>query len=378
MSSLSLQNGTTVNSWAIRMAGSALQNYPLSDWKWHYEHGLVVQAFSEVGSATGDARFSQFVRNWVDHFVTANGHIRTYRTAEYNLDQINPGKLLFPLYRQTGDPRYAQAIRLLESQLRRQPRTQSGGLWHKKIYPQQMWLDGLYMAQPFHAEYALTFDEPVIFDDVVHQFILMAEHARDPRTGLFYHAWDESRIQKWADPLTGCSPQFWGRGMGWYAMALVDVLDILPASHPGRLSLVEILQRASNALLHFQDPATGLWYQVIDRLDRPDNYRESSVSAMLVYVFAKAVRKGYLESDYLSAAGRAYRGLLENKIKVDASGILTLEGTCSVAGLGNAPYRDGSYEYYVGEKTSANDFKGVGPFILAALEMEASRREKTP
>ncbi len=234
------------------------------------------------------------------------------------------------------------------------------------------------MAQPFQAEYALTFDEPAIFDDVVHQFILMDEHARDPQTGLCYHAWDESRSQKWADPKTGCSPNFWGRGMGWYAMALIDVLDILPEAHPGRLSLVKIFQRVSNALLHFQDPATGLWYQVVDLLDRPDNYRESSVSAMLVYVFAKAVRKGYLDSDYLSAARRAYRGLLENMIKVDASGSLTLEGTCSVAGLGNNPYRDGSYEYYVSEKTAANDFKGVGPFILAALEMEVMRREKTP
>jgi unsaturated rhamnogalacturonyl hydrolase len=378
MSSLSSQIVTTANSWAIRMADSALQNYPLLDWKWLYEHGLLVKALSEVGSATGDLRYSQFVRDWVDHFVTANGRIRTYRVAEFNLDQINPGRLLFPLYRQTGDPRYAQAIQLLQSQLRQQPRTKSGGFWHKKIYPQQMWLDGLYMVQPFHAEYALTFDEPAIFDDVIHQFILMDEHARDPQTGLFYHAWDESRHQKWADPKTGCSPNFWGRGMGWYAMALVDVLDILPEAHPGRSSLVEILQRVSNALLHFQDPATGLWYQVVDLLDRPDNYRESSVSAMLVYVFAKAVRKGFLDSDYLSAAGRAYRGLLENMIKVDASGILTLEGTCSVAGLGNTPYRDGSYEYYVGEKTAANDFKGVGPFILAALEMEAWGREKTP
>jgi rhamnogalacturonyl hydrolase YesR len=161
-------------------------------------------------------------------------------------------------------------------------------------------------------------------------------------------------------------------------MALVDVLDSLPEAHPGRSSLVKILQRLCSALLRFQDPATGLWYQVVDLGERANNYLESSVSAMLVYVFAKAVRKGLLDFDYLSVAGRAYRGLLENMIKVDSSGILTLEGTCSVAGLGNTPYRDGSYEYYVKEKTAANDFKGVGPFILAALEMEASRIEKTP
>jgi unsaturated rhamnogalacturonyl hydrolase len=376
MSSRSSQIVTTVNSWATRMADSVLPKYPLSDWKWHYEHGLLVKALSEVGSATCDLRYSQFVRNWVDHFVTAAGRIRTYRVPEFNLDQINPGKLLFPLYRQTGDPRYARAIQLLQSQLRQQPRTKSGGFWHKNIYPDQMWLDGLYHAQPFQAEYALTFDEPAIFDDVVHQFVLMDEHARDPQTGLFYHAWDESRRQDWANTHTGSSPSFWGRGMGWYAMALVDVLDILPETHPDRTSLIKILQRLSAVLLLFQDPATGLWYQVVDMMDRADNYRESSVSAMLVYVFAKAVRKGLLDFDYLSVARRAYRGLLENMIKVDSSGFLTLEGTCSVAGLGNTPYRDGSYEYYVSEKTVANDFKGIGPFILAALEMEASRREK--
>jgi unsaturated rhamnogalacturonyl hydrolase len=239
-----------------------------------------------------------------------------------------------------------------------------------------MWLDGLYMAAPFYAEYAAAFHEPAAFQDVIHQFVLLEQHARDPETGLLYHGWDESRQQRWADPETGCSPNFWGRGMGWYAMALVDVLDLLPSTHPGRSRLVEILQALSRSLLHFQDAATGLWYQVVNFPGRAGNYRESSVSAMLVYTFAKAVHRGYLEADFLSAAGRAYTGLLAHMIKVDGSGRLTLEGICRVAGLGNTPYRDGSYEYYVGEKVVANDFKGVGPFILAALEMEVVRTEK--
>ena len=381
MSQNSSQMLPPANSWAVRMAESALQNYPLSDWKWHYEHGLLVKALAEVGSASGDSRYSQFARDWVDHFVTANGRIRTYRVAEHNLDQIYPGKLLFPLYRETGAPRYAQAIQLLHSQLREQPRNESGGFWHKGIYPHQMWLDGLYMAGPFYAEYALAFHEPAAFDDVTRQFFLIEEHARDPETGLYYHGWDASRSQRWADPKTGCSPSFWGRGMGWYAMALVDVLEILPETHPGRLRLVQTFQRLSQSLLHFQDPATGLWYQVVNFPDRPGNYRESSVSAMLAYAFSKGVHKGYLDADYLSAAGRAYRGLLANSIKVDGSGRLNLEGTCSVAGLGslgNKPYRDGSYDYYVGEKIASNDFKGVGPFILAALEMEVLRTEQAP
>jgi unsaturated rhamnogalacturonyl hydrolase len=367
-----------VNSWATRMADSVLASYPPARWKWHYEHGLVVQAVRAAGAAGGGDRYVRFAQRWVDHFVTPEGGIRTYRLAEFNLDQINSGKLLFPLYWQTRAGRYARAIELLRDQLHNQPRTDSGGFWHKKIYPYQIWLDGLYMAGPFYVEYALTFDEPALADDMVRQFSLIERKARDPQTGLLYHGWDEKRRQKWADPETGCSPQFWGRAIGWYAMALVDVLDLLPATHSGRFVLVEILQRLSFALLRFQDPASGLWYQVVDKAGRPGNYREASVSAMLIYAFARAVRQGYLASDFLPVARRAYRGLLENMIKVDAHGMLTLEGTCSVAGLGGKPYRDGSYEYYVGEKVAANDFKGVGPFILAALEMDAAGAEKVP
>jgi unsaturated rhamnogalacturonyl hydrolase len=377
MSQISSQVVFTTNSWAVRMADSVLQSYPPAHWEWHYEHGLVVKAVAEVGAIMGEARFQSLDKSWIDHFVDPRGAIRSYRLDDYNLDQINPGKLLFPVYAQSLDERYASAIKLLRSQLRDQPRTPSGGFWHKQIYPQQMWLDGLYMAGPFYAEYARVFDEPAIFDDVTRQFILIEEHTRDPRTGLLYHGWDESRTQKWANPQTGCSPHFWGRAIGWYAMALVDVLGLLPERHTHRATLLRILERLAQSLLRFQDPASGLWYQVVDLADRPGNYRESSVSAMLVYVFAKATRMGYLPREYFPAAQRAYRGLLENMIRVDAHGALTLEGTCSVAGLGGEPYRDGSFEYYVSEPVAANDFKGVGPFILAALEMEAAGVEKS-
>ncbi len=360
------------------MADSLLQAYPVTAWKWHYEHGLFVKSLWDLGKATGYPGYLQFLNRWVDHFVTPDGDIQSYHAEEFNLDQINPGRLLFPLYEQKKSARYLQAIQLLHSQLSRQPRNTSGGLWHKKIYPQQMWLDGLYMAEPFRAMYAVTFNEPAIFDDVIHQFRLMEEHSRDPETGLLYHGWDESRQEKWANPETGNSCSVWGRGVGWFAMALIDVLEILPDTYPDRQYLIDILKRLSQAMVHYQDPSTGLWWQVVDHPARAGNYRESSVSAMFVYVFCKAVRQGYLEKDYLLAAGRAYRGLLENMIKVNGSGSLTLEGTCGVAGLGGHPYRDGSYNYYVSEKTNPNDFKGVGPFILATLEMEVTRTEKTP
>jgi unsaturated rhamnogalacturonyl hydrolase len=354
------------------MADSALKRYSIATARWHYEHGLLVQAIAEVGAATGEALYERFVQEWVNRLVAPNGRIRTYRMDEYNLDQINPGKVLFPFYRQTGEARYRLALQLLGEQLKRQPRTKSGGFWHKVIYPHQMWLDGIYMAAPFYAEYASVFHEPSGFDEVTHQILLIEEHTRNPRTGLLYHAWDESRQQRWANPETGCSPHFWGRGMGWFAMAIVDVLDHLPEAHNDRPKMIAIFERLSQALVRVQDAATGLWYQVLDQAGQPGNYQEASASAMCVYAFAKGVRKGFLPPDYLSAARRAYRGLLERQIKVDAQGLLTLEGTCGVAGLGGQPYRDGSYTYYVNEKIVTNDHKGVGAFILAALEMEAA------
>lgn len=358
------------NAWSVRMVDSVLARYPLEQAEWHYEHALMVKAIAGVGTSTGESRYSDFARAWVDWFVTPDGSIRTYRVDEFNLDQINPGKLLFQVYAQTGDERYRKAIELLRSQLQNQPRTASGGFWHKKIYPYQMWLDGIYMAAPFYAEYALTFDEPAAFDDLTDQIILLEQHTRDLQTGLLYHAWDESKAMPWANPETGCSPHFWGRAMGWYLMALVDVLDFLPVNHKNHAALVTILQNLAASLIRFQDATTGLWYQVVDATDRPDNYRESSVSAMLTYAFAKGVRKGLLKHETVFSAQRAYRGLLENQIKVDSQGLLTLEKTCGAAGLGGNPYRDGSYKYYVTEKIVTNDFKGVGPFVLAALEME--------
>lgn len=353
-------------SWAIRLADSILQKYPESKWKWHYEHGLFVMAVASIDSPI----YQGFVQNWVDHFINSDGKIISYQLQEFNLDQICPGRLLFPIFQRTADDRYAKALHLLKLQLEQQPRTSEGGYWHKKIYPNQMWLDGLYMAEPFNAQYASMFNSPSDFDDITKQFFLMERHARDPKTGLLYHGWDEQKSQKWADPTTGCSPHFWGRAIGWFVMAIVDVLDCLPTSYPDYCAMVSMLERLAQAILRHQDAATGLWYQIVDLPDRPGNYLESSVSAMLTYGFAKAVRKGWLATEYLSSARRAYNGLLEKMIKMDSTGMLTLENTCSVAGLGGEPYRDGSFEYYTREPIAVNDFKGVGPFILAGLEIE--------
>lgn len=360
--------------WSARMADAVIARHSPASAKWHYEHGLVLMAIEQVWRATGDDRYWRFVKETMDLFIDPDGHIRTYDPQEYNLDQINPGKVLFPLYEVTRDERYKRAIVRLRKQLDSHPRTQSGGFWHKQIYPNQMWLDGIYMAAPFYAEYARTFDEPAAFDDIAHQIILIEEHSRDPQSGLLYHAWDESKQQRWADPQTGCSPHFWGRAMGWYAMAIVDVLDHFPENHPRRGAIIAILRRMSEALAKAQDEATGVWYQVLDQAEREGNYLEASASCMFVYTLAKGVRKGYLPEQDLAVARSGYQGILQQFITVDATGLVSLEKICAVAGLGGNPYRDGSFSYYVGEKVAANDYKGVGPFILASLEMEESRQ----
>jgi len=370
MKQLPPQNPPALKPWSVRMVESTLQRYTLKDALWHYEHGLQVMAIQQSAQATGEARYRSFVFDWIDRFVQADGSIRSYRMDEYNLDQINAGKLLFGALDRTGDKRYRKALHLLREQLKTQPRTNSNGFWHKKIYPYQMWLDGIYMAGPFLAEYARRFDEPAIFEDVVHQILLIEQHTHDARTDLLYHAWDESKAQRWCDPITGCSQNFWGRGIGWFVMALVDVLDHLPWEHARRQDLIAILDRTARALVRVQDEESGLWYQILDLPERPGNYLEASASTMFVYAFAKGVREGYLSQDFLFPARRGYHGLLQNLIKIDAQGLLTLEKVCGSAGLGGDPYRDGSFEYYVTEKIIPNDPKGVGPFILAALEME--------
>jgi len=264
---------------------------------------------------------------------------------------------------------------LLRKQMQTHPRTSESGFWHKKIYSHQMWLDGIYMASPFLAEYAETFNEPALFDDVANQIILMEKHARDEKTGLLYHGWDESRQQRWANPETGQSPNFWGRAMGWYAMALVDVLDFLPSDHPNRPKVIAILQRLATAISNYQDVDTGLWYQVVDKGGKEGNYLESSASCMFVYSFAKAVKHNYIDENFMTVARKGYDGILKHFIEVDDTGEVHIHKGCSVAGLGGNPYRDGSYEYYISEKIRSNDPKAVGPFILASLEFESIEKQ---
>ena len=361
-------------SWSVRMADSIMQRSPILADRWGYECGVVLKGFERVARHTGDERYATYIKAYVDSLVDRSGQIATYRLEEYNIDHINNGKLLFRLYRATGDDRYKQAILLLRKQLRHHPRTSEGGFWHKQIYPHQMWLDGIYMDSPFYAEFAATFDEPEAFDDVAHQILLIAQKTQDPETGLFYHGWDESKTQSWANPETGCSPHFWGRAMGWYAMALVDVLDHFPEQHPKRPDIINILRDLIPPLAKVQDVSTGLWYQVLDQGQQPGNYYEASASCMFVYAIGKGVRQGYLDAEAAEIARKGYQGILKHLIEVDEHGLVNLHQNCAVAGLGkfkpDMRYRDGSYDYYLSEPVITNDYKGIGAFILASAEME--------
>ncbi len=368
-------------TWAQRMVDSEMQRRGTSiayqkggRVVWGYETGLFLQSVFMAWEKTGRQNYFDYVKTIMDSFVNTDGSVNSYDPKEYNLDQINSGKVVLELYNQTKEEKYKKAAFLFMKQLETHPRTREGGFWHKKIYPWQMWLDGIYMAAPFYAEFSKMFDRPKGFDDVANQILFIAKHTRDAKTGLFYHGWDESQAQKWADPVTGCSPIFWGRAMGWYAMGIVDVLDFLPAGHPKRTEIITLFQAMVKDLVKFQDPETGLWFQVLDQGKRPGNYPEASASTMFVYAMAKGIRLGYLGKDLKSTVYQAYEGILRNLVKTDPDGMVHLTQICKVAGLGGKPYRDGSYTYYINEPKVADDLKGVGPFILASIEMESLRK----
>ena len=356
--------------WSIRAAETLMERHPSLTDRWHYEPGVALLALQRVWEQTKDARYFEYIQRNIDTFIDESGDIRTYHLEDYNLDQINQGKLLFLLHAETGDNRYKNAVFLLRKQLETHPRTAQGGYWHKKIYPDQMWLDGLYMADPFLAQFAHTYGDSDIWDDIAHQIALFDQYARDAETGLLFHGWDSSRTQKWADPQTGCSPHFWGRAIGWFMMALPDILDFFPGEHPRRNSIIQVFRETADAILAVQDDASGVWFQILNQGGRPGNYLEASASCMFVYAFAKGVRCGYLESTYLQAAHRGYKGILEQFVEIGEHDWVNLHKIVSVGGLGGNPYRDGSFAYYISELLVSNDYKGFGAFIMSSVEVE--------
>nr|WP_261179873.1 glycoside hydrolase family 105 protein [Anaerobacillus sp. CMMVII] len=360
------QNTTTQLSpleWAEKACVSLMERYtPMQlppENRWHYHQGVYLYGMYRVWQQTQKEEYFAYFKKYVDDLVDEEGNFY-FRRDE--LDAIQPGLLLFPIYEATKGEKYKVAATKLRDLLKTLNKTTEGGYWHKDKYPYQMWLDGLYMAGPFSVIYGKVFNEPELIESVLYQEKLMRNHTKDETTGLLYHAWDEKKEQPWANPETGRAPEVWSRSLGWYGMAIVDILEELPEAHPAREELIGELKQYVDTLVKYQDEESGLWYQIVDKGHLEDNWLESSGSSLFVYTIAKAVNGNYLDSSYLEVANKSYQGLLDKMISFDEENRLQLEGIC----IGTSC---GVYDYYVARETCVNDLHGLGAFMLACVEM---------
>lgn len=336
---------------------------------WNYMDGCMIKAILELYHMKQDMKYLEFADNFIDYFVREDGTITSYDPKEYNLDHVNAGKTLFDLYPLTGKSKYRKAIDIVYRQLQAQPRTSTGNFWHKAIYPNQIWLDGLYMAQPFYMQYEIAWHNCDNCHDSYRQFLNVYKLMRDNRNGLYYHAYDDSRQAFWCDKVTGLSDNFWLRAIGWFAMALVDTLEIMPDSlHMERQELHRIYRDLIDSMLPYQDEESGMWYQVVNRGGISPNYLETSGSAIFAYAIMKGVRLGLLEESCFAFGKKAFMGIC-GKYLTEKDGELQLGGICLVAGLGNEEMREGTFDYYMREPVVKNEAKGVAPLILAYIEL---------
>ena len=413
--------GATPLQWSARMADSEMKRVGFSLYapkkgtgKWDYTTGLYADALLRLSAQTQKPAYEKSAEGTIGSFIAPDGKIATYGPKKkdkpgtkakhplpvaestkrgrgehavippddkkkpketgkkpipgFSLDQVQPGVATLKLYDLTHEERYRRAAAILRNQLRKQPRVDEGGFWHKGGYPDQMWLDGLYMGEPFYADYAVRFDEPQDFADIARQFAVVGKHTYDPKTSLFYHGWDPTRKLAWANAKTGASPQFWSRAIGWYAMGLVDVLAVMPADDPRRPELAGLLRKVAAGILKYQDPKTGVWWQVTDQGGRPGNFLESSASCMFVYALAKGVNEGVLPRTDIPAIRAGYAGIVRQFVTLDSDRkTVNLQRCCLVAGLDLK--NKASYKYYTRViRIVPNDLKGVGPFITAGIE----------
>ena len=341
---------------------------------WNYIDGCMITALLAMADISGDERYFDFSRRFIDAFVGEDGSVRTFRPEKHTLDDINEGRVLFTLFDRTGDAKYRRAAETLKRALDAQPRTHEGSFWHKQIYPNQVWLDGVYMALPFLALYEGHFGSGD-YGDILRQVGTVHSRMRDPATGLYYHGYDASRSAFWADRETGLSQSFWLRSIGWFAVALADLIGILPEGE-GRDALKGIFAELMEAVWRFHDPETGLYWQVPNRPGEAGNYLESSGSAMLAYAMLKGARLGVLDGVYADRGQRTFDGIVQSRLSFGDDGALNLGGICLVAGLGpeDNRRRDGTYEYYISEPVVENDAKGVAPFVLCYTEVKRRKR----
>lgn len=372
------------NPYSLRITRSEMNRCPegkgldyVYNLKWQYSVLTELEAMIRASDCCLENESSDIVTyalDYLDKLIDQDGNIYKYKMTDYNLDHVKGGTLLLYAYDKTGNNKYLTAANTLWNQLKSQPTTSDGGYWHKNIYPYQMWLDGLFMAEPFAAKYASKFlsgqELEDAFTKIVKQFTLATTHTYDPATGLYRHGWDEKKVQPWADKTTGQSAHAWGRAMGWTFMAIPYVLDEMPADHPERETLETLYRNMASAVISAQDPETGLWWQVLDCPGRDKNYLEATASAMFVYSMLRGHRMGILDDICLASALKGWDGILSLLVVEIADGSINLTQCCSVGGLGGSANRDGSFEYYVSEQIRDNDAKGMGPFINAAIEIE--------
>ncbi len=366
--------------WSQQLANTGLQlqtpHYVWGGWDFErerpttfeYTTGLLLQAYDDVHQLAPNPAYNQAMLKMADSFVAADGSIHSYQRNKFNIDSINSGNVLLRAYEQTGEAKYQKAAALLRDQLKDHPKTSNGAFWHKKVYPHQVWLDGVYMGIPFLAHHNQLFNNGQGLEEVVHEFVAVRDKLRDPATGLYFHGWDEKKQQVWANKTTGLSPEFWSRGIGWLAMAVVDTLDYIPRERTDlRAPLQQMAQELAVTLKQYVDPASGVWYQIPNKPGVPGNYLESSASSMFVYFYAKALNQGLIDRSYRDFTLQAYQGLLNQFVLVDTNGTAHLTQMVQVAGLGFG--RDGSYDYYQNEPVIRDDAKGVGPFMMAGVQV---------
>lgn len=336
--------------------------------KWNYEDGCVLMGWVQLYQVTGEKKYQEFVLKYLEEYITRTGEIQYYQEEKYNIDSIHTGKVLFYAYEWTGEERYRKGIEVLRNQLKNQPRTNSGSFWHKKIYPNQIWLDGLYMAQPFYMMYETKYNKKENYIDMIEQFKNARKYLYHEEKKLYYHAYDESREAFWADKETGQSKNFWLRSMGWYLMALIDTMDEMDESIFEQYKVLEdLFKEAVRGILKYQDKSSKLFYQVIDRKDVETNYLETSGSAMIGYAILKGCRMGALLKEKYQSIGEEIVDALTEKMIIEQGDRLKLSNICSVAGLGPQmdTRRDGSVEYYLSEPVVCDDHKGVGAYMMA-------------
>ena len=340
---------------------------------WNYIDGCMITSLLEIARITGEKKYFDFAESFIDYYVSDDGSILGYNIDKYNLDDINEGRVLFELYRATGKEKYRLAIMNQAHHLATQPRCDTGNFWHKKIYSNQIWLDGIYMAQVFSAMYSREYLSGD-YSDMLSQIRNVRRYMRDELTGLYYHGLDTSRSIFWADKETGLSSNFWLRSIGWFTVALVDIIEICD-DDTVRAELVEIFAELIASVTEFRDTGSGLYWQVVNMQGREGNYLETSGSSMIAYAQLKGARLGVLDAKYQALGRETFGGICERYLTVSDEGELNLGGICLVAGLGpeNNPRRDGSYEYYISEPVVENDAKGVAPFILAYTEILRAR-----